>query len=205
LFVSLTTEEEDMLSLIRLWSAACISVLCLALALPAVAADTIYMSINTSKQGPIKGEGKAPHAGEWMPVISISEGAASSLRDAASGQSSGKRQHEPIKIVKEIGSSTPQLQKALATGELLQEVVFEFYRPGKATEKDKVEPYQTIRLTDAMITSIQNRGGEAASNRPQEEISFQYGKIEYSYSEQKQSPAALKPVPAMKPATPLPR
>ncbi|HEY6271524.1 MAG TPA: type VI secretion system tube protein Hcp [Terriglobales bacterium] len=194
-----------MLSLGRLWSAACISVLCLGLALPAVAAETIYMSINSSKQGPIKGEGKAPHAGEWMPVISISQGAGTSMRDATSGQGSGKRQHETIKIVKEIGSSTPQLQKALATGELFKEVVFELYRPGKATEKDKVEPYETIRLTDAMITSIQSRGAGAANNRPQEEISFQYGKIEYTYSEQKQSPATLQPVPVMKPATPLPR
>jgi type VI secretion system secreted protein Hcp len=172
-----------MIFLARLSRVLFIPVFCLELVAPAAAANTIYMNITSSKQGPIKGEGKAPRAGEWMPLISVSETATSS-RDAATGQGSGKRQHEPIKVVKEIGASSPQLQRALTSSELLKEVVIEFYRPnGIGT----AELYETIRLTDAMITSIQNRGAVSAAkgSRPTEEISFAYEKIEITYTKGK--------------------
>ena len=172
-----------MIFLARLSRVLFISVFCLGLVVPAAAADTIYMNITSSKQGPIKGEGKAPHPGEWMPLISVSE-TATSPRDAATGQASGKRQHEPIKVVKEIGASSPQLQRALTSGELLKEVVIEFYRPNGIGPAELCE---TIRLTDAMITSIQNRGAVTAGkgSRPTDEISFAYEKIEITYTKGK--------------------
>lgn len=192
-----------MLSLARLRRTSLISVLCVGLAAPALAATDIFMSITSAKQGQFKGDGKSSHGSQWIPVVSVSESATPG-RDSATGQASGKRQHEPIKIVKVIDASTPQLHQAAATGEHLKEVVFEFYR-GNAPGKQEL--YETIRLSDAMITGIQNRGAGNAGQggRPTEEISFEYEKIEFTYPQQKQAPGVTKSPEVLKPPAPLPR
>lgn len=160
-------------------------VLCLVAAAPASAAVDIYMSITGAKQGSIKGEGKAPGPGQWLKVISVTEPGSASSGDAATGMATGKRQHETIRVVKEVGGSSPQLQRALATGEVLKEVVFEFYRP---TGKGQNELYETIRLNDALISSIQRRAEANASHgAPQEEITFEYEKIQISHNQGKNS------------------
>lgn len=169
----------------------------LGLATPALAATNIFMSIS-STQGSSKGDEKSPYGSQWIPVLQFNQSVVSP-RDNATGQASGKRQHETIKVVKVVDASSPQLQRAAVTREHLKEVVFEFYRPnGKGTERDKAGLYQTIRLTDAIIT-IQKNG-------PTEEISFNYEKIEITYAQQKQPPATVKPSPAkVKPSAPVPR
>lgn len=160
-------------------------VLCLIVAAPASAAVDIYMSVTGAKQGPIKGEGKAPGPGQWLKVISVTEPGSASSRDAATGQTSGRRRHETIRVIKEVGASSPQLQRALATGEVLKEVVFEFYRP---TGKGQNELCETIRLDDALISSIQRRSeANASHSAPQEEITFEFEKIQISHNEGKNS------------------
>jgi len=128
-----------MACLVRVWRVSLISGLWLALTAPAWAATNIFMSI-TGAQGPIQGEAKSPHGAEWIPILEINETVAAS-RDAASGQATGKRQHEPIRIVKEVDVASPKLQNAAARGEHLKEVVFQFYRDVQG----KQELYHTIR------------------------------------------------------------
>jgi type VI secretion system secreted protein Hcp len=188
----------------RLWRTSLVSFLCVVLAAPVYAATNIYMSITGGKPGQFAGDSKSPHGSQWIPIVQINESVAAP-RDSATGQASGKRQHEPIKVVKEIDASSPQLRKAVTTGEHLKEVVFQFYRSG-AQGKDEL--YETIRLSDAIITGIENRGSGNAGRgeRPTEEISFEYEKIEFTYAQQKQAPAAAKPAPAVvKPVPPQPR
>jgi type VI secretion system Hcp family effector len=62
--------------------------------------------------------------------------------------------------------------------------VIEFYRPNGIGPAELCE---TIRLTDAMITSIQNRGAVTAGkgSRPTDEISFAYEKIDITYTKGK--------------------
>jgi type VI secretion system secreted protein Hcp len=180
-----------------------IYVLCVGLAAPVFAATNIFMSITSAKQGQFKGDEKSPRGSQWIPIVQMNEGVAAP-RDSATGRASGKRQHEPIKVVKVIDASSPQLRKAATTGEHLKEVVFEFYRPNG---KDKDELYETIRLSDAIITGIQNRGAGSTghNDRPTEEISFEYEKIEFTYAQQKQAPGLTKSPAVLKPSAPLPR
>jgi type VI secretion system secreted protein Hcp len=192
-----------MLVFARLRSASLISVLCVGLAVPAYAGTSIYMSITGGKPGEFAGDSKSPHGSQWILIEKIDESAVSS-RDASSGRASGKRQHETIKVVKLIDASSPQLRKAETTGEHLKEVVFEFYRPNG---KDKEEVYETIRLSDAIISSIQDRGANGAGHdvRPTEEISFEYEKIEFTYAQQKQAPGVKQAPAVLKPSAPPPR
>jgi type VI secretion system secreted protein Hcp len=161
----------------RLWRVTLGALLLLALAsLPASAAVNTYMKIDGVKQGPFKGEVKRSGSTQWIPIVAIEHGI-ESPRDAATGQASGKRQHKPIKITKETDASSPQLARAAAGRETLREVVIEFVRTGP---KGGEQLYQTITLTNALVTSVQRTHGARAGkeSHEQEEISFTYQKIE---------------------------
>jgi type VI secretion system Hcp family effector len=178
---------------------AVVLVLCLGLALPVYAGNNVFMSI-TGPRGPIQGDPKSPHGSQWIPVAEFDESIVSP-RDPQSGLATGKRQHQPIKIVKEFDKSSPQLQRAMTTGEHLKEVVFQFYRNSGGKE----ELYETIRLTDALISSFQTRtGGSAHGNRPTEEITFQYEKVEFTHAQQKPAPGVTKSPAGVKPSNTLP-
>ena len=67
-----------------------------------------------------------------------------SPRDAASGQATGKRQHKPLTIRKEIDKSTPLLMRAIFTNQTLPAVQMTLNgRDGKAVA--------TVKLTNASV------------------------------------------------------
>lgn len=90
-----------------------------------------------------------------------------------SKKETGRRQHTPIAIVKEIDGDSPKYMKALASNELLTQVVIEF--------KDfKGKSPRTLKLMDAAITAIK-RVPRAGGRGENEEISFTYREIEWTY------------------------
>lgn len=86
-----------------------------------------------------------------------------SLRDVATGQSSGKRQHKPFTIVKEWDRSSPVLFKASGDGT----------RYKKAT---LTRGSYTVTFFDVFVTGFQHEG--EAGSPPTESVSFTYQKIE---------------------------
>jgi type VI secretion system secreted protein Hcp len=104
-----------------------------------------------------------------------------SPRDIATGQASGKRQHNPIAIVKEWGASSPQLFQACATNEVLKTVSLEFIKTDAA---GKEAVYHTIKLTNATISKIEQyteevaKHEESADTHELEKVSFTFQKIE---------------------------
>jgi type VI secretion system secreted protein Hcp len=162
----------------RLCGVATGAVLWLAVAsLPASAAVNAYMKIDGAKQGEFKGGGTRKDSKQWIPVIAVSH-AVESPRDAASGRASGKREHASIKITKEWDAASPQFQRALTENEALRQVVIEFVRTGP---QGKEQVYQTVTLTNALVTHIQKIGAShagRANNMEQEEIELTFQKIE---------------------------
>jgi len=75
-----------------------------------------YLSVKGQKQGSMKGSSTKKGHGSWSEVISISSGTLTP-RDPQSGLPSGKRQHQPIKIVREVDAASPQLLEALWSNE----------------------------------------------------------------------------------------
>lgn len=110
-----------------------------------------YVKIKGSKQGQFKSEttAKAPGAGA-IPVVRFAS-TAQAPRDVATGQASGKRQWQPIRITKEWGASSPLLLNALTTNEVLSQVVFEFWR---ADPTGKEQLHYRITLQNAFVSSI---------------------------------------------------
>ena len=96
-----------------------------------------------------------------------------SPRDPQSKMETGRRQHKPIVIVKEIDADSAKYLKALTSNERLTQVVIEFKSPqGKSP--------RTLKLVDALITAIK-RVPRAGGRGENEEISFTYREIEWTY------------------------
>jgi type VI secretion system secreted protein Hcp len=95
-----------------------------------------------------------------------------SPRDAASGQATGKRQHKPFVITKELDKSTPLLLQKIITNATLPLVTFSFTR----TSAGSTTTYLTVKLTNAQVASRTQTGGT-------EEIGFTYQKIEWTWTD----------------------
>ena len=87
---------------------------------------------------------------DGMPVIQFDYGVASP-RDVASGQATGKRIHQPLKVVHEVNEWSPFLLRALVTNELFSSVLVEFF---KTEEGGKSIKYYEVRLTHANASSL---------------------------------------------------
>ena len=110
-----------------------------------------YVTVEATKQGRLKGE--SPREAHQDALVGISfHYAVTSPRDVASGQASGRRQHQPVDFVKQWGAASPQLFAAMVGNEVLKSVLFEFVRPD---EQGGEVVFHTIRLTNASITAIE--------------------------------------------------
>src|SRR5438128_5257660 len=107
--------------------------------------------------------------------------AGTSARGAAGGRAAMRRTSDPVVIVKPMDETSSFFVKAAASGETFTSIRFEFKRGvGSGTEV-----YQTLTLTNAIVSSVREVNGNGA--RPMQEVSFTFQKIEYSH---KDSPAA---------------
>jgi type VI secretion system secreted protein Hcp len=81
-----------------------------------------------------------------------------SVRDAASGLPSGKRQHKPITITQEIGASTPNLFSAASRNEVFSAINLNFLKASNPAQPETL--YYTITLTNALVTGYRRRHTE---------------------------------------------
>ncbi len=100
---------------------------------PAYAAQKFLLATVGTKQGSIKGNSKVKDHEGWLDIESVEVGGLAFAvenevalrRDAASGLPSGKRQHKPIVITREVDSASPLIWQALATNESFKTVTIE--------------------------------------------------------------------------------
>lgn len=141
-----------------------------------------YLRLAGSSQGEIKGSvtmrGKA---GSIMVIAADHE--VVMPRDAASGIASGKRQHKPLVITKEVDKSSPLLMNALIRNEVISKWRLQFYQPSiSGTETH----FYTIELVNASIEGIHfemlnNKYPENMQHKEREHVSFRYEKIIWTF------------------------
>lgn len=148
-----------------------------------------YLRIKGQKSGDIKGGSTQKGREDAIIVIAVSHEIVSP-RDPATGQATGKRQHKPFVITKELDKSTPILRQVLATNETLPSFTIEFWRPSQraATGVGAEEKYLTIKLTNANIASIRqvmpnNKNPDLTRYLQYEEVAFTYQKIEWTWTD----------------------
>ncbi len=149
-----------------------------------------YLKITASKQGIIKGsciqKGK-----EGLIEIIAFDHEIISPRDAATGQATGRRQHKPLVITKELDKSTTALSKALIQNEALTSFELKFYAPNKmgtAGGQGTQVNHFTIRLKNASVVGIRtimpnNKNPELSKYAEYEECSFVYEEIEWVWTD----------------------
>jgi type VI secretion system Hcp family effector len=93
--------------------------------------------------------------------------------DPGSGQATGKRQHKPLVITKEIDAATQRFDSAAFTNEVLTPVAVNLQHQGESS------PYTTITLTNASIRSVHDFSD---GGKQYEEIAFVYRRSRFSTS-----------------------
>jgi type VI secretion system secreted protein Hcp len=141
-----------------------------------------YLRLTGETQGEIKGSVTQRGREDSIMVIAASHEVISP-RDAASGLPSGKRQHKPITITKEVDKSSPLLYRALVDNENITEWVLQFWRPSRT---GKEEQFYTVELVNASIAGIQfemlnNKYPENMQHKEREHVSFCYQRIIWTW------------------------
>jgi type VI secretion system secreted protein Hcp len=141
------------------------------------AALNAYLNLKGQKQGDIKGSVTRKGQEGAIQVIAVSHEILSP-RDAASGLPTGKRQHKPLVIRKQIDKSTPILYSMLVNNENISSWDLGVYLPNA---KGSESLAYTISLTDVGIASI--RTITEADGTLIEEVSFTYKKIDWTWTD----------------------
>lgn len=109
------------------------------------------MTMTLQPQGKLTASSKTDH-GSRIKVLPFTFGV-TSPRDQATGQASGKRQHKPITIIKEVDSASPLIWQAAANNETLKTVSFSV-----ATGAGNRGGSNTIALIDVEIVEVLHFG-----------------------------------------------
>lgn len=132
-----------------------------------------YLRLRGTSQGAIEGSvNQAGHEGSIL-VMSCSHELISP-RDASSGLPTGKRQHKPITISKEVDKSSPLLARAWANNENIQEWQLRFWKP---LARGRSINFYTIRLSNANISRLHT---EMVNGELRESLSFVYQAISWT-------------------------
>ena len=141
-----------------------------------------YLWLKSTAQGEIRGSvTQAGREGSIMVIAANHQ--VTSPRDAASGLPSGKRQHAPFTITKEVDVSSPLLYRALANDENIEQWKLDFWRPSRSGKEFQ---FYTVELLNASISEIRfemlnNQYPENMQHREREHVSFCYQKIIWTW------------------------
>lgn len=143
-----------------------------------------YLKLKGQKQGDIKGSATVKGREGRIVVIACSHDIAKPL-DTAGSQASGRRQHHPLLITKELDKSSVPLRQALVTDENLTVWDLQFWR---AMTRGSEKQHFTVRLVNAKVASIHfelpsTRSPDTSKLPELEQIAFSYEKIEWIWTD----------------------
>lgn len=144
--------------------------------------SSVFMTMTGQSQGRIDGEVTQRGREDQHRLLAYSHEIVSP-RDPASGQATGKRQHQPFRIVKLINQGSPKLLTAMRNNEALTEVVVDIWSPSQTGAEIKLLTYT---LKNARIVSLRpwmpNKSDTSAQPYPPaEEIAFVYESIRLTF------------------------
>jgi type VI secretion system secreted protein Hcp len=145
-----------------------------------------YLTLKGQRQGEIHGPVTLAGRENTIAVHSFSHQIVSP-RDPASGLPTGRRQHQPLQILKEVDKTSPLLWSVLVSNENLVDWALQFWTAAEEAGGEEQRVY-TIRLTNASIASIEesmndNQDPVTGKLPLREEISFTYQKIEWIWAD----------------------
>jgi type VI secretion system secreted protein Hcp len=134
----------------------------------------------------ITGESTDDKHKDWIEVLSFSHGISqptSATASSAGGATSARCDHADFTIAKQLDKASPKIYEHCSSGQHIKSVVVEMCRAGG----DKVK-YMEYKMGDVIISSVRPGGSaKGADAVPSEEVSFNYGKINWTYTQQKRA------------------
>lgn len=134
----------------------------------------------------IPGESTDDKHKDWIEILSFNYGVTQRASGSAStggGASAERANFADFSIVKALDKASPKIFEACATGKHIPTVTLELCRAGG----DKLK-YMEYKLSNVIISSSRPGGtSQSGETLPQEELSFNYGKIELAYTQQKRA------------------
>jgi len=125
----------------------------------------------------ISGESTDDAHDGWIEVLSYSHGV-SQPTSSDETRSTGRAEHQDFTITKELDKASPKLALYCCNGTHIEEVTIQLCRVDG--DKDRFMEYV---LTDVIVTSVIPNGSAGSEERPIEEVSFSYGRINWIYTE----------------------
>ncbi len=123
----------------------------------------------------VEGESKDKAHGKEIDILSLNWSTA--MQSSRAGGGTGKASAEELSVTKYIDKATPKLFESLVTGKHIAEAKIVVRSAGG----NPVE-YLKYTLKDIMVSSY-STGGSSGEDRPTENVSFSYGKVEVEYTE----------------------
>ncbi|HEY32115.1 MAG TPA: type VI secretion system tube protein Hcp [Dehalococcoidia bacterium] len=126
----------------------------------------------------ISGESTDDAHDGWIEVLSYSHGVSQAGSGTTGDRTTERADHLDFTVVKELDKASPKLSLYCCNGTHIEEVTIELCRVDG--DKDKFMEYV---LTDVIVTSVIINGSAGSEDRPIEEVSFAYGRIDWTYTE----------------------
>ena len=134
----------------------------------------------------IKGESTDGDHKDWIEVLSISPEPAAQAKGVAEAavkpqtKSSGPGE---IVITKQVDASSPKLSEMASSGKHIQKVMIELMR----ASGDKPVKYMAIEMDQVVISGVRDGVSPHITERdhPTESVTFNYGQIKWTYTQQK--------------------
>ncbi len=125
----------------------------------------------------IPGESTDDKHKDWIELLSFSHGV-SQPATVVGGPTGERCQHQDFSFVKTLDKASPKLALSCCKGEHIKEVRIELCRAGGNKQR-----YMEYLLSDVIVSSVKpNAGTRSGDVLPLEEVSFNYGKIEWTYT-----------------------
>ena len=143
-----------------------------------------YMRLTGDTQSEIKGSVTQAGREDSIMVIGFNHEVVSP-RDAASGLPTGKRQHKPLTITKELDKATPLIMNVLVNNENVSAWELRFWQPSSTGQELQ---FYTVQLVNANVAGIRtemlnNKYPENMQHKEREHVSFTYQKIIWTYED----------------------
>ncbi len=134
----------------------------------------------------IPGESTDDKHKDWIEVLSYGFGInqpTSATASSSGGATAERANFQDFSITKALDKASPKLAQACADGSHIKEITLTLNRAGG----DKVK-YMEYKLSECVVSAYHDGGSSGGSETlPIETVAFNYGKITWTYTQQKRA------------------
>lgn len=134
----------------------------------------------------VPGESTDDKHKDWIEVLSFNHGMSQPVSATASstgGATAERTEHQDFSIVKHLDKASPKLYELCSSGKHIAKVNIEMCRAGG----DKLK-YMEVNMEQVIISNVAPGGStKGPDSFPTESVSFNYGKIKWTYTQQKRA------------------